>query len=199
MPANHTGWIAIFTLVAGLGIADPVTAKTVNILVAYHSESGHTRQLADSIRQGAETVDQVKVSLKSIEDASPADFLLADAVIMGSPVHNGNITPKAQAFINSWPFSQAPYSNKVGAAFVTAGGISAGEEAALHSIHRAMLIFGMVVVGGDTWRSAFGASAIVNEAPFISKLADNKIDPAFASKGYQLGIRVARIASKLAN
>ncbi len=199
MPAKPFNWIAIISLSLAIFIAKPVHAEGINILIAYYSESGNTRQLAEAIQQGAETVDKVKVTLKLIQDVSTADFLQANAVIVGSPVHNGNITPQVQTFINSWPFAEAPYSNKVGAAFVTAGGISAGEEAAMHAIHRAMLIFGMVVVGGDSWRAAFGASAIVNEAGFNSKLSENKIDPVFVEKGYHLGLRVARIASKLAD
>jgi NAD(P)H dehydrogenase (quinone) len=199
MCAKQFNWFTLVTLTLAICLAKPAVAEDIKILIAYHSNSGHTRQLAEAIRQGAETVAKVRVTLKRVEDANPGDFLLANAVIIGSPVHNGNITPQVQSFINSWPFAEAPYSDKVGAAFVTAGGISAGEEAAMHAIHRAMLIFGMVVVGGDSWRSAFGASAIVNEAPFSSKQTDDKLDPAFLQKGHQLGIRVARIASKLAN
>jgi len=196
--ARYLLWFTLIGLGLALIAAKPVAAESINILIAYHSESGHTRQLAESIRQGAETVENASVTLKLVKDVSPGDFARANAVIVGSPVHNGNIVPEVQTFINNWPFAEAPYSTKVGAAFVTAGGISAGEEAAMHAIHRAMLIFGMVVVGGDSWRSAFGASAIVNEGPFNSKLTEGQLDPAFTKKGYQLGIRVARIAGKLA-
>ena len=50
--------------------------------------------------------------------------------------------------------------DKVGAAFVTAGGISAGEEAVQLAILRAMLVYNMIVVGGADWTAAFGASAV---------------------------------------
>ena len=49
-----------------------------------------------------------------------------------------------------------------------------------------MLIFGMVIVGGETWKSAFGASAITDEPPF-----SQKIDASFLNKATQLGTRVA--------
>ena len=54
------------------------------------------------------------------------------------------------------------------------------------SILHAMLVFGMVVVGGDDWTAPFGASAITNEAPF-----DIKMNDAFLLKGQNLGKRVA--------
>jgi len=185
-------------LVIGSGsLAEEKT--TVTMLIVYHSQTGHTQQLAESIRQGAESTGSVQIMIKSAAEASKADFVNADAIILGSPVHNGNITPELQTYINSLPFKDAPYTSKVGAAFVTAGGISAGEESAMHAIHRAMLILGMVVVGGEDWRSAFGASAIVDEAPFDPEQNKGRIAPAFALKGYNLGVRVAQTAIKLAN
>jgi NAD(P)H dehydrogenase (quinone) len=56
-----------------------------------------------------------------------------------------------------------------------------------------MLVFGMVVVGGDNWTSAFGASAITNESVFKTE----KLDTIFLQKGFSLGKRVATIAKKM--
>jgi NAD(P)H dehydrogenase (quinone) len=56
-----------------------------------------------------------------------------------------------------------------------------------------MLVFGMVLVGGDDWTSAFGASAITNESIFKTK----DIDKIFLQKGFSLGKRVATIAKKM--
>jgi multimeric flavodoxin WrbA len=50
--------------------------------------------------------------------------------------------------MNRWPFEGTPLKDKIGAAFVSAGGISAGEELTQLSILHSMLIFGMIVVGG---------------------------------------------------
>ena len=56
-----------------------------------------------------------------------------------------------------------------------------------------MLVFGMVVVGGDDWTSAFGASAITNEGVFKTE----NLDKLFLQKGFSLGKRVAKIAKKM--
>jgi NAD(P)H dehydrogenase (quinone) len=56
-----------------------------------------------------------------------------------------------------------------------------------------MLIFGMIVVGGDHWTSAFGASAITNEGVFKTE----KLDSLFLQKGFTLGKRVAMISKKM--
>jgi hypothetical protein len=47
----------------------------------------------------------------------------------------------------------------------------------------------MVIIGGDEWTSAFGASAITNEPPFKTD-AKNVLQP-FQLKAIALGKRVA--------
>ena len=129
-----------------------------------------------------------------MDSAKTSDVKWADAVIIGSPVYNANTAPEIQKFINKWPFRNSPMKNKIGAAFVSAGGISAGEEIVLMNILKSMLIFGMIVVGGDDWQSSFGASAIVSETPFDKHVAEN-----FINKAKQLGKRVAEITLKFNN
>ncbi len=167
-----------------------VAVSQPNILIVYHSQTGHTKAMAEAVARGARPAN---VTLKVVANATTADVLGADAVIIGSPVYNANVAPQLQEFINQWPFEGQPLKDKIGAAFVTAGGISAGEELAQLSILHSMLMFGMVVVGGPEWTSAFGASAIVGEPPFDPK----NVDQAFLRKGEALGKRVAEIAARL--
>ena len=137
--------------------------KTV-VLVAYYSERGHTKELAEAVSVGAGKESEVTVVLRSVKDATTKDILAADAIIVGSPVFNGAVAPQVQEFINSWPFKDAPLKDKIGGAFATGGGISAGEEFVQMNILRSMLVFGMIVAGGPDWTTAFGASAVTGEA-----------------------------------
>jgi NAD(P)H dehydrogenase (quinone) len=157
------------------------------VLITYYSPSGSTKQLAEAIRDGARSVDGVEVVLLSIAEVTQQQLLDAQAILVGSPVYNGNIAPAVQEFINSWPFEGRPMKDKLGAAFVTGGGISIGEEGVMLDILRTMLIQGMVVMGGEEVEAAFGASAITGEGPFKAE----KIDPIFLAKGVGLGKRVA--------
>ena len=120
-------------------------------------------------------------------------MLQADAIIVGSPVYNANVSPQVMQFINNWPFKGGPLKNKIGAAFVTSGGISAGEELVQLNILHSMLIFGMIIVGGDSWESAFGASAVTAEKPFDDQ---DEINKKFLQKGYNLGKRVAEVTKQ---
>ncbi len=167
--------------------------KTKNILIAYYSKTAYTQSLAEEVAKGALSVSGVQVVLKSIAQTTTKDLLDADAIIIGSPVYNANLAPEVVQFISTWPFEGNPLKDKIGAAFVTAGGISAGEELAQVNLLHSMLIFGMIVVGGDDWTSAFGASGITNESIFKTE----KLDSLFLQKGFTLGKRVARIAIKM--
>ena len=167
------------------------------VLVVYHSQTGKTKAMAEAVARGAKPLPDRQagtiVILKIVSEATTADVLAADAIIVGSPVHNANVAPEVQAFINRWPFEGSPLKDKIGAAFVTGGGISAGEELVQVNILHSMLVFGMVVVGGSEWSGAFGASAITGEPPFDSKTVEDR----FLKKAEALGKRVAEIAARM--
>lgn len=178
-----------FFLLVGKGLF--LFAGEATVLITYHSETGNTERMAQAVMEGALMAEGVEVILKRVEDTTADDLLIADAIIVGSPVYNANVTPQVSAFISSWPFEGAPLRGKLGAAFVTAGGVSAGEELTQMNILQSMLIFGMIVMGGQDWSAPFGASAIRGEAFFPE---DEPIHPGFLEKGRGLGERVARTA-----
>ena len=164
----------------------------MRVLVAYASATGNTERMAKAVAEGAGTVANVAVSLKRVADVSDDDLLKADAIIVGSPVYNGGMAATVKAFIDRWPFDKL--HDKVGAAFVTGGGASSGEELAQMQILSSMLIFRFVIVGGDSALAPFGASAIVEEG----KPPNAKgVDAAALDKARALGARVARVASRL--
>ena len=172
------------------------TVLAQQVLVVYHSETGNTEQLAQSVAEGARTIEGVEVILKSVDEVMADQLIDADAIIVGSPVYNANVTPDISKFIASWPFDGQPLKDKIGAAFVTAGGISAGEEIVQMNILQSMLVFGMIVVGGPDWTQPFGASAVTGEVPFeVSK--PGEISEQFKDKGFLLGERVAKVTLKM--
>jgi NAD(P)H dehydrogenase (quinone) len=170
-----------------------INTQAQNILVTYYSKTAHTQSLAQEVAKGASSIPGVQVVLKRIDQTTTKDLLDADAIILGSPVYNANLAPEVVQFMSTWPFEGNPLKDKIGAAFVTAGGISAGEELAQVNILQSMLVFGMIIVGGDEWTSAFGASAITNESVFKTA----QLDKLFLQKGFSLGKRVATITKKM--
>ena len=145
--------------------------------------------------EGAKEIDDVEIRILSIDKTATDDLLWADAIILGSPVHSANIAASVQEFIRTWPFEGQALKDKIGAVFVTGGGISAGEEIAQMNLIQTMLVFNMIIVGGPSWDQPFGASAITGEHPFGSESEEVEIDSQFLQKGFNLGKRVAEIAS----
>ncbi|MDZ7758315.1 flavodoxin family protein [Rhodohalobacter sp.] len=172
------------------------TALSQQVLIVYHSETGNTERMARSVAEGARSVEGAEVLLLSVDEVTNDDMIESDAIIVGSPVYNANVTPEISKFIASWPFEGQPLKDKIGAAFVTAGGISAGEELVQMNILQSMLIFGMIVVGGPDWTQPFGASAVTGESPFEVSEPDEIADQ-FKEKGFLLGERIAKIVLKM--
>jgi NAD(P)H dehydrogenase (quinone) len=184
--------ICFAIILLSFGFID-AAGQSVRVLIAYHSETGNTEAMANAVAVGARSVDEVIVTLKPLCEVKMEDLTNADAIIVGSPVYNANVSPEISAFIASWPFEGEPLKDKIGAAFVTAGGMSAGEEIVQMNILQSMLVFGMVVVGGSDWKQPFGASSVTSEEPF-STAKPGEMDDLFLRKGHLLGTRVAEIA-----
>ena len=173
----------------GLGVVlNSIAQELPEILITYYSQSGSTRILAESVAEGAKSIDGVRVILLPIDQVTSQHLISARAIIVGSPVYNGNVAPAVQEFMNSWPFEGRPMKDKFGAAFSTGGGISIGEEQVMLNILHSMLIHGMIVMGGEETEAAFGASAITGEGPFDK----GELDDLFLKKGFGLGRRVAK-------
>ncbi len=180
-------WMALTPLLTLSAAEQPL------VLIVYQSKTGHTRQMAEAVADGARQVDSVRVRMVTVEKASEKDIREAGAIVLGCPVYNGAVPPAMQRFINRWPFKGQPLKDKIGAAFVSAGGISAGQESTMLQLLRSMLIFNMIVVGGEDWTTAFGAAAVTEEPPFKG----DEVAPAFLEKGRRLGLRVARLTKTL--
>ena len=168
-------------------------AQKNTVLIAYHSVNGHTAQMAKAIQSGIVVSGDIKAIVKSVNEVKSQELLDADAIVIGSPVYNANPSPEILSFIKTWPFEGQPLKNKLGAVFVTAGGFSSGEELVQSSLLHAMMVYGMIVIGGDDWKSSFGASGIHEEGKYQSK----ELDTYFLDKGFHLGKRVADVLKKI--
>ncbi|MEK7237225.1 MAG: flavodoxin family protein [Nitrospirota bacterium] len=169
--------------------ADESIPTPIRILVAYHSLSGNTERMAESVVEGAKSVPGTIVLMKRVGQVTADDLFSSDAVVVGSPVYWSNMSGEVKTFFDNWQFKFGVFpdfkmKNKVGAAFATGGQISSGKEVTMLTILAAMLGNQMIVVSGG---GAFGASATTEgDSPGIDnkELADARA----------LGQRVAEVA-----
>ncbi len=170
-----------------LNAADP---QPVTVLVTYHSATGNTEKMAQGVAEGAKAVPGTSVVLKRVGEVAANDLSSSDAVIVGSPVYFANMSGEVKTFFDNWSlkfglFQNRKMRNKVGAAFSTGAGVSAGKEFTILGVLAAMLNNQMIVVSGG---GGFGASATTGpESPGIDEkeLADAR----------DLGKRVAEVAA----
>mmetsp|Transcript_9149 Transcript_9149/g.40149 ORF Transcript_9149/g.40149 Transcript_9149/m.40149 type:complete len:214 (-) Transcript_9149:136-777(-) len=165
-------WSSRGELVRGsfVGVGRRATSiEQVHILVISLPESEHpnSHRMARHVLDGARSVvgrDSAKLLESNKVDFEKDVLSWSDAIVVGSPVYMANPHPKILELLGNWNFSK-DLSGKVGAAFVSGGGISGGQEHVLTALLMAMLEYRMMIVGGERWTEAFGAAAVVSESP----------------------------------
>lgn len=129
------------------------------IVIVYDSKTGNTANMATAVAAGAEAVEGMQVTVKTVEETALADLHAADGIILGSPTYYGEMSAKLKALIDRSVDLHGKLEGKVGAAFTSSGGVACGAETTLLSILQTMLIHGMIVQGRS--RSGhYGAAAV---------------------------------------
>ena len=103
------------------------------ILVAYHSETGHTARMAEMVARGV-TEAGAEADLKKVQDVPVAELVDYDGIIVGSPTYYGLMSaPLKQLFDDSVKFHRK-LTGKVGGAFTSSANIGGGNETTILSI-----------------------------------------------------------------
>jgi NAD(P)H dehydrogenase (quinone) len=119
----------------------------MKILVLYFSKGGNTRRLAEAMVEGVNSVAGAEAVLRKTDQVTKDDFILADAIIAGSPVYFGTMAAQLKQVFDDFVSVRKKMENKVGAVFTTSGDVTGGKETTMFSIIQALMIYGMIVVG----------------------------------------------------
>jgi len=165
-------------------------AGSANVLIVFAPDAnGQTKQLATAVADGATSVSaNVKVLMVQEANYERDVSNWADAVILGSGVYNGNTAPSILEFINSFDFGDT-LTFKVGSVFATGGSATAGLQDTLDEMSRGMTVFGMVIVGGNSWQNARGTGIVTNGSELLTEKQ--------LSLAHDQGTRVADFAKML--
>ncbi len=70
------------------------------ILIVYHSQTGNTEKMAESVARGAKAITNVKVTLKRAPEATLQDLLECDGLAIGSPEYFGYMAGMVKDFFD---------------------------------------------------------------------------------------------------
>ena len=70
------------------------------ILVVYHSQTGHTQQMAERVAKGAKSICNVNVVLKRAAETTLQDLLECDGLAVGSPEYFGYMAGMVKDFFD---------------------------------------------------------------------------------------------------
>ena len=87
------------------------------IVIVY--DGANTGAMAKAIAEGAASVQQTSVLVKKAIEAKPEDLIEADAILLGSPTMNKNISSEMKAFLERISIIQL--KGRIGSAFGSYG------------------------------------------------------------------------------
>jgi NAD(P)H dehydrogenase (quinone) len=104
--------------------------------------------MAEFVAEGAATIADTEVRLRSVDEATADDEIWCDGLAVGSPTNMGILSWKMKRF---WDETMAPHwlavDGKIACAFSSAGGWGGGMELACQSILTVLMNFGFLVFG----------------------------------------------------
>jgi len=149
--------------------------KPLRILVLFYSLTGETAKLAEHVAAGARELPDVEVAIKHVPELIPDavfakkpelakhradlearyplatldDFIQADGIALGTPVHFGSFAAQLKQFIDQLSpiWIEGKMLSKPAALFCSSGSMHGGEEATLLSLMIPLLNLGMIPVG----------------------------------------------------
>jgi len=181
----------------------------VCVLIVYHSMQGHTERMAEVVADGARSVEDTQVVVKSVDEVQRTDFQYCDALILGSPVHQRMMSWEMKRFIDlicepSWFFDDLV--GRVGGVFTTGGGhgnCGAGAELAQLGLLVNLASLGMVLVtlpkttpgfniAGMHWGPHLRTGGLQMEPATPAEMNSEGLEAAFHH-----GANIARVTSAL--
>ncbi len=199
----HFRWILSILLLAPAvtEASQNDNAASVTILIAYDSRTGSTESLARAVVEGVESVPGATGVLRKQADVEAAEITHADGILVGSPVHWGNLSAKTKEFLDQVGGALASTgelgvdstpTNRTAGAFVTGGSVSSGKELARLAILAAFLNFKFVVIGAED-AGGFGTLG----AQATTGPSDPGVSEAELEEARRFGVRFATLTKRL--
>ena len=123
------------------------------ILIVYHSQTGHTEQMAKAVYEGAKAIDEVDVVLKKAAEATLDDLLGCDGLAVGTPENFGYMSGMIKDFFDrTYLEAQDKVFRKPFVVFISAGNDGSGALRAIERIalgYKFKTVFSPVIAQGE--------------------------------------------------
>jgi NAD(P)H dehydrogenase (quinone) len=125
------------------------------VAIVHHSEFGHTKNQAEAIRAGTESVADLSTSFITIDvegnlpTSAWDELLTADAIIFGSPTYMGSVSWQFKKFADasSKPWFGQSWKDKIAAGFTNSSSMNGDKHSTLHYMITLAMQHGMLWVG----------------------------------------------------
>jgi NAD(P)H dehydrogenase (quinone) len=124
------------------------------ILVLYDSKSGNVGKMAQLVAEGAQSIPETEVRIRSVDEAKPEDVVWCDGLAVGSPTNMGIMSWKMKRFWDDQMLEHwMEVDGKIACAFSSAGAWGGGMEIACQSLLTVLMNFGFLVFGVTDYAS----------------------------------------------
>lgn len=145
----------------------------MKLLVVFYSMYGHIMKMAETVAEGARSVEGAEVIIRRVPETIPEDVLKksgaweaheacsvyseclvdelgeADAVIFGTPTRFGMMAAQMRQFLDTTGrlFAAHAMTGKVGSVFTSSNTQHGGQESTILNFHTTLLHHGMIIAG----------------------------------------------------
>lgn len=123
------------------------------ILIVYHSQTGHTKLMADAVCDGAKSIEDVEVVLKKAAEATLDDLLTCSGLAVGTPENFGYMSGMIKDFFDrTYGPAQDKVFRKPFVVFISAGNDGSGALRAIERIalgYKFKTVFQPVIAQGN--------------------------------------------------
>jgi len=107
----------------------------IKILIVYHSQTGHTEEMARAVAEGVKEVEGAEAIIKKAQEATVEDLLQVDGVVIGTPENFGYMSGMVKDFFDRTFYgAHDKVFRKPFAVFISAGNDGTGALKAIERI-----------------------------------------------------------------
>lgn len=123
----------------------------MKLSVLYHSKTDNTKEMAQEIVKGMETVEGVEARAFSIDAVDESWVKESQGVVVGSPTYLASVSGATKVFLDERA-GKLGLAGKLGGAFATAQYVHGGGDLAIRLILDHLMVLGMLAYsGGGAW------------------------------------------------